>query len=54
MSKTIEELIAASSIGAALADIEERGINAHLADLEREMKHWRLNRRTTRPTQKDG
>lgn len=32
--RSIEELIAASSIGAGLRDIEERGIDAHLADLE--------------------
>jgi hypothetical protein len=38
-------LIARSSIGAAIADIKERGIDAHLVDLEREM-----NRR--RPTKK--
>ena len=30
----IESLIARSSVGAALADIKERGIDAHLADLE--------------------
>lgn len=41
----IKELIAKSSIGAALADIKARGIDAHLVDLEREM-----NRR--RPTKK--
>ena len=35
--KTIDELIAASSIGDGLRDIEERGIDAHLADLEQEM-----------------
>jgi hypothetical protein len=35
-----EGLIARSSIGAALADIKGRGIDAHLADLEREMKPW--------------
>ena len=33
--KTIGELVAASSIGAGLADIQERGIDAHLADLEK-------------------
>lgn len=37
-----EGLIARSSIGAAIADIKERGIDAHLVDLEREMiPHWR-------------
>lgn len=34
--KSIEELIAASSIGGALEDIRTRGIEAHLAELERE------------------
>lgn len=32
-----ERLIARSSIGVAIADIKERGIAAHLVDLEREM-----------------
>ncbi len=32
----IDELIAKSSIGEGLRDIEERGIDAHLADLEQE------------------
>lgn len=40
-----EDLIARSSIGAAIADVKARGIDAHLVDLEREM-----NRR--RPTKK--
>lgn len=35
--RSIDELIAASSIGAGLRDIEERGIDAHVADLEKEM-----------------
>jgi len=30
-------ILARSSIGAAVADVEARGIDAHLADLEREM-----------------
>lgn len=34
-------LIARSSIGAAIADIKERGLDAHLADLEREMNQPR-------------
>jgi hypothetical protein len=34
----IDALIAKSSIGQGLADIKKRGINAHLVDLEREMK----------------
>jgi len=41
-----ENLIARSSIGAALADIKARGNDAHLVDLEREMiplwlRDWR-------------
>ena len=37
-----EGLIARSSIGAAIADINARGIDAHLVDLEREMTpKWR-------------
>lgn len=32
-----EDLIARSSIGAAITDIKARGIDAHLVDLEREM-----------------
>lgn len=34
---SIDELISRSSIGAGLRDIKERGIDAHLVDLEREM-----------------
>jgi hypothetical protein len=37
LTKPIGELIAASSIGAGLRDIKERGIDAHLVDLEQEM-----------------
>jgi hypothetical protein len=33
-----DDLIDRSSIGAGLRDIKERGIDAHLADLEREMR----------------
>ena len=36
-----EGLIARSSIGAAIADIKTRGIDAHLVDLEREMRSHR-------------
>ena len=39
----LDALIARSSIGAAVADIKARGIDAHLVDLEREM-----NRRPTK------
>lgn len=40
-------LIARSSIGAAVADIKARGIDAHLVDLEREMHPRRSKKRTT-------
>jgi hypothetical protein len=42
----IDELIAKSSIGAGLADIKARGIDAHLVDLERETKPKRRGGRT--------
>jgi hypothetical protein len=35
MTAPIAELIARSSVGAALQDIRDRGIDAHLADVER-------------------
>lgn len=41
-----DALIARSSIGAAIADVKARGIDAHLADLEREMHHRRRRDRT--------
>ena len=42
-----EGLIARSSIGAAIADIKERGIDAHLVDLEHEMTpHWRRKKKS--------
>jgi hypothetical protein len=38
----INALISRSSLGAALRDIEERGLEAHLKDLERDLdKPWR-------------
>ena len=40
----IDELIERSSIGAAMRDIKERGIDAHLADLERETTPKRRRR----------
>lgn len=40
----IDALIAKSSIGAAVADIKARGIDAHLADLEKEMNRRRPKR----------
>jgi hypothetical protein len=42
-----DALIARSSIGAAVADVKARGIDAHLRDLEREMRP-----RRRRPKQK--
>jgi hypothetical protein len=44
-TKDIQQLIANSSIGRGLADIKERGIDAHLKDLEKEMRP-RARRRT--------
>ena len=47
--ESIEELIARSSIGAAIADIKERGIDAHLVDLERELTpKWRRAKTPTK------
>lgn len=44
-----EGLIARSSIGAAIADIKERGIEKHLVDLEYEMSRpWRRKRKSSR------
>lgn len=41
----IDALIARSSIGAAVADVKARGIDAHLVDLEKEMnRRFRSNR----------
>jgi hypothetical protein len=40
-----DDLLARSSIGAGLADIKARGIDAHLADLEREMIPKRRRKR---------
>ena len=43
-----EGLIARSSIGAAIADVKERGIDAHLVDLERELTpQWCGQKKTT-------
>lgn len=44
----IDALIAKSSIGAAIADVKKRGIDAHLIDLERAM-----NRRPKRERRKE-
>jgi hypothetical protein len=37
ITSEINDLIRRSSVGAGLDDIKARGIDAHLADLEREM-----------------
>lgn len=42
--KSFKDLLARSSIGAAIADIKERGIGAHLADLEKEMRPRRRSK----------
>lgn len=47
--KDIRELIAASSIGEALRDIEERGIDAHLKSIEHEHRRKSNRRATTHP-----
>lgn len=44
-----DALIERSSIGAAIADIKKRGIDAHLKDLEREMnRRWRGKKQKTK------
>lgn len=45
-----DELIAKSSIGVGLRDIEKRGIGAHLADLEQEMAPKKRCKASTSPT----
>lgn len=47
-----ENLIARSSIGAALDDIKARGIDAHLADLEREMRPRRRSKKAAQVTRR--
>ncbi len=49
---SIDELIAKSSVGAALADIKARGIDAHLVDLEAEMAPKKRRKKSTSPTQR--
>lgn len=46
----LDALIAKSSIGAGLADIEERGIDAHLSDLEQELKPKRKRKKSKLPS----
>jgi hypothetical protein len=41
-----DALLARSSVGAAIADVRERGIDAHLVDLEREMNPRRRRGRS--------
>jgi hypothetical protein len=48
MKRPVDELIARSSIGAALHDVKTRGIDAHLADLERQLRPSRRRPRKTR------
>jgi len=48
----IDELIAASSIGAGLRDIDGRGIEAHIADLEQEMAPRKKRKASNSPTQR--
>jgi hypothetical protein len=43
-----ERLIARSSIGAAIADIEECGIDVHLANIEREKRPRRSKHRSAK------
>lgn len=53
MTGDIDELIAKSSVGAGLRDIAERGVDAHLADLEQEMPPKKKRRRAgISPTQR--
>jgi hypothetical protein len=40
----LDKLIERSSIGVAIADVKERGIDAHLADLERETRRPRKSK----------
>lgn len=47
------ELIAASSIGAGLADIKARGIDAHLADLEKESARPRATKRKNKHARRE-
>lgn len=46
-----EGLLARSSIGAAVADVRKRGIDAHLVDLERQLHQPRRARKARRPPQ---
>ncbi len=48
----IADLIAASSVGAALADIKERGIDAHLVDLAQEMAPTNKRKPSMTPTKR--
>lgn len=50
--ESFDDLLARSSIGAALADVQTRGIDAHLIDLEKEM-HPRKKPRKPRLSAED-
>jgi len=50
--RDFDGLIAKSSIGAAIADIKARGIDAHLVDLEREMNPRRRYKKTAKKAPK--
>jgi hypothetical protein len=47
-----DALIARSSIGAAVADVKARGIDAHLVDLEREL-HRRLRKKPAKTSKRE-
>ena len=44
-----DKLLERSSIGAAIDDVKERGIDAHLVDLEREMRRPRKPKTAKQP-----
>lgn len=49
--KSFDDILARSSIGAAITDIKKRGIDAHLVDLERELnRRWRVKKPATAKT----
>jgi hypothetical protein len=52
MTAKIDDLIAKSSIGAALADVKTRGIDAHLIDLDRDLHPRRRAKKPASPTRR--
>ena len=48
-----DALIARSSIGAAVADVKDRGIDAHLADLKHEQARRRGRKKKPKDTKKE-